>query len=502
SDQSRIGKLIKDKFGIVFDYNVYSGDMKVKQLLMLSSRDYNEIQSMTQDDIVTSYVNGSTLLSLDKYVEYLPDFYIRFENEIKRWRVVGRGTLYKWETDRPGCFYDVTQNNIAIRSDVLEKNNWIFPTELAGWQSFLKRFTYEFNSKNSEAPILGMVMPFGDSYGIEHLAASFIEKNGGYLIAGANTCIFNLNTGRYEEMLTHEKVKESYRFFNHLYQDGTLDKECFTDTAESCIKKMKEGRALSSLLSGNELQKINNTLSQTGNENKQFCTLPLNQSTKNNTPPAINSSSYYSFGVTDKCKEPKRVFEMLNWMCTDEGQIALQSGIEAVHWDWQEDKRVPLQPLIDSYANEFCNKKEGINAFQFAPIVNSVDSLGQPFDLMKMTEYQNQYGTTKRQRYVYEKMGVDIPSSGISISSINSDTNVSLIQNIMIDPPTSYGQLERTVKELMGQYVPQLICATSDERFEEIYQQMIASYSKMKYSRVVDEYNRLLNLKQNIVLEY
>jgi len=51
SDETVIGEYIKEKFGIVFEFVPYTGDIREKQNLMLAAGDYDEIQDMQREDM-------------------------------------------------------------------------------------------------------------------------------------------------------------------------------------------------------------------------------------------------------------------------------------------------------------------------------------------------------------------------------------------------------------------------------------------------------------------
>ena len=67
SDETEIGKVIKDKFNIVFEYLPVNDDAE-KQSLMLATGDFPEILRLEGNDMVQDYVKAGALVGLDDYI--------------------------------------------------------------------------------------------------------------------------------------------------------------------------------------------------------------------------------------------------------------------------------------------------------------------------------------------------------------------------------------------------------------------------------------------------
>lgn len=100
SDETYIGQLIKEKFNVVFDYEIYAGDMVEKTNLQLAGGDYGDIVNVQWDNNVVNWIDAGAVIALDDLMaEYGADFAALHEEEIPLWRMAGSdGKLYKWET--------------------------------------------------------------------------------------------------------------------------------------------------------------------------------------------------------------------------------------------------------------------------------------------------------------------------------------------------------------------------------------------------------------------
>lgn len=65
SEETYIGQLVKEKFNVVFDYEIYAGDMVEKTNLQLAGGDYGDIVNVQWDNNVVNWIDAGAVIALD-----------------------------------------------------------------------------------------------------------------------------------------------------------------------------------------------------------------------------------------------------------------------------------------------------------------------------------------------------------------------------------------------------------------------------------------------------
>jgi len=68
SDETPIGKILKDKFNIVIEIEPFAGDYKEKTNLMLATGDYPEMVQLVNNDDVVKWIDAGAIIALDDLV--------------------------------------------------------------------------------------------------------------------------------------------------------------------------------------------------------------------------------------------------------------------------------------------------------------------------------------------------------------------------------------------------------------------------------------------------
>ena len=377
SELTEIGQYIKERFGLVIKMSSYQGDGQELQMLQLASGDYAEVQRLEYDRVYREYVDRGVLMSLDPYLDQMPDFQRVFADAIPLWRLTANGDLLKWDVNVPKQGEtDIECNDMLVRSDVLEYYDWPTPVSEDEWVDFLKQALIDFPETNG-MKTLGVVVPFAESWGLSSLATINFEKGDAFteLNNADGGVLFDMNKDTFVDYFKEPSVKECFAFFNRLYREGILDVESMTDLCDNVDEKCDSGSAIAVYYMIWNRDRYNMALINSGNEDMQYVALPLqgNSHVASGQKRAIrveDTRSFNSWAITDKCKEPERVIEFVNWACSDEGQIILQGGLEGKHWTRSADGK---RELTDEFMQNFTNQEYiydiGINGVTcpFAP---------------------------------------------------------------------------------------------------------------------------------------
>lgn len=492
-----IGQYIADEFGIAFNYVPYSGDIQEKQALMLAGDDFNEIQYMQYQTIVQQYMDAGVLINLDDYKDILPDFYKRFENEIPYWRVGAKdGGLYKWEGEAPRTYSTPTLHcDVLVRSDVLEYYGYPELVTASDWIEFLKQAKKDFATTYDGQTTVGMTAPLAESWGMQGIVPIGYEKGETYVACGNDYYTYNQKEEKFEDFLLNPEVKESFQFFNELYKEGLLDEECFTDTGDVTQQKMNSGRPLAVWYVNWMGGTANKALTEAGHPEMSYVEMPFqldSQEGQTYTLPATYVYPFMSYGLTTKCEDPERVLKFINWCCTEEGQLLLQSGIEGIHYTVEDGVRVPTELRKQCSLDAEVAKQEGLqngtgSYFKGLPVCFTAAEDGQPYNLALETAYKDEFNRTEREREVYAALGWETCNGWWDENT--APVNAGFSQACALDTTSDLGKVGAKMVELRVKYSANLLMA---EDFDTVWAELMEEYDKLDHEAVIDAMNERL----------
>lgn len=497
---SKIGRYIADKFGLVFEYVNYPGDYWEYLALQLAGGTYGEMVWLQQDAGFKPYSEAGVLLNLDDYKDILPDFYKYYEEQIPYWRArTADGGLYGWDFDTPKKVTTANYWDVAVRSDVLEYYGYPELVYASDWIAFMEKALKDFpTTYDGVTPTTGIHATFGESYGIQGFTHGGADKGDRYEESN-DYYAFDFKEGRYvDQFVDVPEIKESVQFWNECYQKGLLDLESFTDTDDQQVSKMSIGQPIVIWYTAWNNSAANKALTEAGHPEMSYVTMPFQLDSqkgqlRRNNASIVNFDATYA--LTKNCKDPERLLKFINWCCTEEGQLLLQSGIEGEHYIINsEGLREPTELRLQIAQDTELAASEGLPQKNIAPYRGLpqgaiADANGIPYNFAKDQVFLDNYGLTDREREVYYEGLKWESSKGWWINHRSEPTNYDT-GNISIPGDTPLGKLGVQLTECYTRNVPGIIM--SDD-FEGAWSNFMEQYEKYDYASVRDEMNRLLD---------
>jgi putative aldouronate transport system substrate-binding protein len=164
------------------------------------------------------------------------------------------------------------------------------------------------------------------------------------------------------------EMKDFPRWLNKIYNDGLIDPESFTQTNDEFMAKIAAGRVLSLALPRWAYANAVATLMQDNKPERTYAYLPIVASSNVKSKLMVD----YGFGggwgiaITTACKDPARLVEFFDWMCTEEAQILTNWGIEGINYDYVNGKRVlQVDDLQGMQSDPDYSKKTGVASAGF-----------------------------------------------------------------------------------------------------------------------------------------
>jgi putative aldouronate transport system substrate-binding protein len=501
SGDTAIGKVIKDKFNIEFEFISMTSDAQERMNMMLAAGDYPELVRIEGLEILNKYIQAGAALPLDDYIAGSKYFKKRFSEQLPYWKMTGNGRTYNWDWLEPQQFeVGLDINDIGVRTDVLEQQAWPNLLSEDDYVAFLKKGLAANPTTNGQKTI-GMVVPLAESWGMTGLFV-MLEKGGDFIDTGDNmaTC-WNNDTQRFEDYFLNKNTQENFHFFNRLYREGLLDKECFTDFGTQVQEKLNSGRALSVWYTLWLANSANNELQKAGKANMQYINMPVrsNSQVKENKKRSIRleiTRPFDSYIITKNVRDPARLFALIDWASSEEGQVLLQSGIEGVHYTIKNGKRVPTPAFIKGMNTdpEYA-EKNGFSLFSFLGAAKTFAADGQAYNLLMDPNQKDAIALTDRQREAYKKLGWK--NSLEYWLKTGKSAPVGLAARVAIDPTSDLGMLNEKVTQFRAQAAAALITAKTEAEYDRLLAGFMEDYKKLEPQRVIDEYNRILGELKN-----
>lgn len=161
--------------------------------------------------------------------------------------------------------------------------------------------------------------------------------------------------------------KEYFRWLNHMYNEGLLDKSSFVQKSDQYKSKIASGRVLGLIDQEWGYQDAENALKASGKADASFAHFPvtLSEQYKDHSFQDVGFMSGYGVGITESCKDPVRAIKFLDYLASDEGQVLVNWGIEGKHYEIKDGKRIIPADILEQKTNNATSfsKESGVDLY-------------------------------------------------------------------------------------------------------------------------------------------
>jgi putative aldouronate transport system substrate-binding protein len=498
SDETVIGKIVKDKFNIAFDYEVMTGDWNEFVNLKLASGDFPELAFLRWDFVGSNWVSGGGAIPLDDLFADKTNFQTLNADRLPLWRMedpTDTNTLYKW-TVEGGLSEDMgARLDMLVRSDVLEALGYPKLKSMSDWIAFLKEAKEKFPTDFAGNNTIGLCVPLAEPWGAAMV--NICAEKATYSGAVLGPALYNFETGKFEDYLTVPAVKENYQFFNTLYREGLLDAEVFTTTGTEIAAKMNTAQPIA-VFYATWLNSANANLADTGHEEASYICMPLqtdSQVQNDETRYLATWQGYgtYAYTMTPATRYPERLAELIDWASSEEGLSLLNWGIEGTHWTWVDGVKTPtdsFMAMAQEGGAEYYQQGVGIwghlgipngyspydNApvhYNYAPIFTT----STYNDTIKKTLAA--YGYTLEEQFWNTNTYVKSAKANITVQQAAAT----------LDPDSEEARISEQVIQLRNNYISDLIRAESDEAFDATWAKFVEAHNALNPQKLIDYVN-------------
>jgi putative aldouronate transport system substrate-binding protein len=302
-----------------------------KIALMIAEQNYPDL-IFTKGD-ATSLIDAGALIDLtdliDKYGPNIKKMYGEEFNKLKYSKE--DPSIYMLSAYSVGGVSLTNSGTAQIQWDVLKENNYKIPKTLPEYEAMIKAYMTAHPTTDDGLQTIGLTISAADWHWMITLGnpAGFIAtgelNNGQWSIDKDYNAVYRFRK---------DKEKEYFRWLNKMYNEGFLDSEFATQTHEDYIAKIASGRVLSLLDADWDYADGEKVLKADGKLGKTYAGLPVTWDESIKCPSMAYSGMVtgQGIGISSSCKDPVAAIKLLDYICSDEGQVLVNWGIEGVNY--------------------------------------------------------------------------------------------------------------------------------------------------------------------------
>lgn len=390
------------------EYPVSSDDQKVA--LMIAEQNYPDMIYAKGD--AGSLIDAGALIDMtDLIEEYGPNIKKLYGEEFNKLKYSKDDpAIYQLSSYAVGGTNYKSSGNAQIQWAVLKENNYKVPETLDEFEKMLKDYIAAHPTTEDGMDTIGITLSTSDWHWMITLGnpAGYIAEgapdNGQWLIDENYNAVYKFRS---------EKVREYFKWLNRMYNEGVLDHEFATQTHEDYIAKISTGRVLSLFDTDWDYADGEKILKADGKLDKTYCGIPLTVDAETKAPSLMYQglTTGQGVGITTACKDPVAAIKYLDFLCSDEGQVLVNWGIEGTNYFLDEEgHRYRTQEEIDeSNSNKDYKKNTGVgfHNYPFPCYGNGVmDPTGSSYTTISAEAVMAEYD--EEQKAGCEAWGVDL----------------------------------------------------------------------------------------------
>ncbi|GHU76647.1 ABC transporter substrate-binding protein [Clostridia bacterium] len=363
-----VGDAFIEKTGVNFHMDYSVGDEAQSIALMIAGGDLADI--VVPHYAVAPFVEAGVALELTDLIEqYAPNYKADLGTAWDRmiWNAADHGRYYLSAPEQYPESLDYF-NWFFLQHAVVRDQGYPQIETLEDYENAIRTYI-EQNPTIDGQPTIGMTMVTDSWRWILSLT------NPSMMVAGTQSSgEYYVDPDTMEvtyRILTGEE-KEYFRWLNHMYNEGLLDKEAFTQTYDQYQAKIATGRVLALSDMGWSFGAATQALRQDGKDERTYGCYPLviHEGIVNSSMSGERtlSSAGMEALITTACKDPVTLMQALNYYYSEEGQILSNWGIEGTHYDVVDGQRVFRQAELDKRVQDSeYSRKTGIALLNFLP---------------------------------------------------------------------------------------------------------------------------------------
>ncbi|MEC0333957.1 ABC transporter substrate-binding protein [Paenibacillus macerans] len=354
--QDEVGKAITEKTGVTIEaeFDVGSGGGDNKIALMAASGDVPDL--IFAKGNLSKLVDAGYIVDMTELIDkHAPNIKKIFSENMNR---------LKYSNEDP-AIYSIPTNvgvdqqyfdaggGFEIQQRVLKELGYPKVRTVQDFENVLKQYV-EKNPTTDGQPTIPLTLNADD------WRIMITVTNPAFIATGApDDGEYYVDPQTYEAKLHYKRPeeKEYFRWLNHMYNEGLLDKDTFVQKDDQYKAKIASGRVLGLIDQEWGYMDAENALKSAGKDEYTYAHFPvtLSEEYKDHSFQSAGVDGY-GISITTACKDPVRAIKFIDWLSSDEGQVLVNWGIEGKHYKVDENgKRVIPEEITERRVNDTTN---------------------------------------------------------------------------------------------------------------------------------------------------
>lgn len=477
-EESLIAKKITEKTGVTLNVETIVGsNMDEKAGVMLASGEFADFIEPVQT--TNKFIAASAVAPLDELIEKnAPNIKKLWGDSLNKLRDPNDGKIYyigNTPRNRSGDIVDANQS-LLIQYDVLEKTGWPKPQTLEEVQKVLQDYLQKVPNLNGK-PFIPWGM-WADTWGYNITVNNPAQWTNG--LSDDGDSYVDPSTYDIKYFNATNNFKDWLKWLNTMYNSKMIDKNAFITKNDQYRSLLSTGRVLAMIDGTWDIGESEAALRKAGMPERCYARLPIVKEKGIQDRSQIDCESYsWGISISKACKDPVRAIKFLDFFATDEGAKLLNWGIEGVHYDVVDGKRV-RKPEIAKKWNEDpkYKSKEMLGTWNLGQLGGSGTYLAQKLDdgdlasprVSKESFYENADAASKK---VLDQYGVKAWGQLFDMTGKPNEYGFAwtLTQALAAD---SKGNLAaKKADEYRHAMVPKIVMSKNDDEFNKNWEKFI-----------------------------
>lgn len=496
--QDDIGKVITEKTGVYIEaeFDVGSGGGENKMALMAASGDVPDLVFAKGN--LSNLVDAGLIIDMAPLIEeHAPNIKKIFSENMNR---------LKYSNDDPAIYsiptnvgvdnqaFDAT-GGFEIQQRVLKELGYPEIRTVKDFENALRQYVEKHPTTDGQ-PTIPLTLNADD------WRIMITVTNPAFITTGApDDGEYYVNPETYEAMLHYKRPeeKEYFRWLNHMYNEGLLDKDTFVQKDDQYKAKIASGRVLGLIDQEWGYQDAENALKTAGKDEYTYAHFPVTLTEEyvdhSFQPTGVDG---YGLSITTACKDPVRLIKFLDWMSSEEGQILRNWGIEGKHYTVDENgTRIIPDEIIDRKMNDATNftKESGIGLYLVfgARYGDGVkDSTGNYYTTNFPEQIVANY--TEAEKETLKAYNATTWKDLFPSEEDFEPKEWGALYNMPVPTDGDYQVIYKKTQDIIRKRIPEAILAKPDQ-FDKIYDDFLIELDKAGAKEMEAEYTELVKAR-------
>lgn len=446
--------------------------------LMIASGDYPDLIYSKGD--LNKLIDAGAVIPLDDLIEEKGEnLKAMYGEQITRLRnSLEDPQIYHLGTGGVTLSQLKTSGTVQIQLDVLEELGYPEITTLEEYEAALTDYIAKYPEIDGQ-PTIGLSLLGSDwrwliTVGNPAGFAAGYQDDGQWHV--------DEDTGETHYKFLLPEVREYFKWLNHMNDIGLLDPESFTQTFDSYIAKLSSGRVLGTADQDWNVSQAVAVLKADEKANRLWAPLPVTVSDEQVSQSTRDAGFTGTMGISISSTSDKQeeAFEFLDWMASEEAQILTNWGVEGVHYDIVDGKRVQKpEDRENANTNPNYSTDAGIGAYihPFPMWGNgALDSNGQTIGRDSREDIIENY--TEAEIEVLDAYGIELWVDAFPQPEELGQPPHGRAWEYIIPTSSDVTIIQQKADDLTTQKITEAILASPDD-FDTIYDDMIAQLEAM-----------------------